>query len=219
MGEFISACFAIVNLPFTILLIAVFLYWIFFILGAVDLELFDVDLDVEADADVELDTETDAQGGGAGMAVLRFFHLGEVPLMVLLSFFVFCMWAFSLLLNYQLQNQSDLGVALVWLAPNIAVSLIVTKVLTLPLRAIFRKLNAEIEHSTNLIGRTCTIASLTADERGGQAQVKTGGAPILVSVRAREGQEFAKGDQALIVSHDVVKSYYVIEPQPVGEPT
>jgi hypothetical protein len=42
--DFIEACFHVVNLPATLLLILVVLYWLTVIIGALDLTAFDLDL-------------------------------------------------------------------------------------------------------------------------------------------------------------------------------
>ncbi len=99
MVEFLELCFTSVNLPFTILLILVFIYWVFFIVGAVGLDSLDLDFDafdLDADVDVDVDAHLDAHGGGhaghsSGMFVsmLRFFNVGDIPLMIWATFFAF----------------------------------------------------------------------------------------------------------------------------------
>ena len=87
MRELLEASISYVNFPFTVLLGLVLLYWITVIVGLLDLDLFDVDLDVDADVDVDVDVDVDAGAdvpgvGGAGIATLRFFHVGTVPVEV-----------------------------------------------------------------------------------------------------------------------------------------
>ncbi|MEL6844757.1 MAG: hypothetical protein AAFP02_16220, partial [Bacteroidota bacterium] len=72
------------NLLYTILLGFVLLYFLSVLLGALDLEFFeieldaDVDIDVDVDMDMDVDAEADADIGGGGMfvSVLSFLNIG-----------------------------------------------------------------------------------------------------------------------------------------------
>ena len=53
-------------LPFTLLLLPVFLYWLLAALGTLDLDFLNVDLDADVDMDVDGDLDVDAAGVGDG---------------------------------------------------------------------------------------------------------------------------------------------------------
>lgn len=207
MGELFELSVTGSNLPFTILLGLVLVYWAGVILGALDLELFDFDLDLGGDADVDVDV---GGVGGGGMALLQFFHVGTVPLSILLSFFILSLWIISVVANYYLGNGSVL-VVLLLLVPNLIASLFVTKLFTLPICALFRKLETESHELEVVVGKICTVKTSRVDPRTGQAEVETSGAPLLLSVRTRDGEVLERGDEAIILEHDKENSVYMVK--------
>ena len=76
MTELIHVCTSWPTLVVTTLLGLVVLYWLCVILGALDFDLFDFDVDLDGQPDSFLDW---------GMVGLKWFNLGEVPLMVWLT--------------------------------------------------------------------------------------------------------------------------------------
>ena len=58
--ELMRFSFDMVNLPFTVLLLVVMLYWGCVIAGAMDLDFFDIDADAEVDMDADVDVDVDA---------------------------------------------------------------------------------------------------------------------------------------------------------------
>ena len=78
MGELFELSVSGANLPFTIMLGLVILYWVGVILGALDIELFDFDLDLDGDADIDVDADAGAVGGG-GIARGAGGFAGSIP--------------------------------------------------------------------------------------------------------------------------------------------
>ncbi len=112
MKELFQAAFSGVNIIPTVFLLLILVYWIFVIIGAMDMDFLEVDIetDVDIDADVEVDADvdtdadidTDADTRGVGSvaflnSVLTFFNLGKIPFMVWLSFLIIPMWVISIL--------------------------------------------------------------------------------------------------------------------------
>ena len=91
----LNSYFAWPTLPFTVLLCLASAYWVLVILGGIGLEVFDLDLDVSPDPG----------GDGSifdwGVLGLRWFNLGEVPLMVWLTAFALLPVAVLIRLNNQ----------------------------------------------------------------------------------------------------------------------
>ncbi|RMG67737.1 MAG: hypothetical protein D6722_12680, partial [Bacteroidetes bacterium] len=95
------------NLPYTILLGLMVVYWLTVIIGAIDLDFldFDVDVDTDVDVDAEVDTEVEVDGeadgaggvSGAGwfLTTASFFNLGSVPFMIFMSFLCLSLWVGS----------------------------------------------------------------------------------------------------------------------------
>ncbi len=93
-------------------------------------------------------------------------------------------------------------------------ALFATKVLTLPLKSLFDQIEKQTESENNvkLLGRRCTIVSLTADPRHSQAEIATDGAPLKLHVRTRdESNVLHKGDEAVLVGEDSEKRIYFVQ--------
>jgi len=220
MLDFFYECFLPVNIAFTLLLLAVFAYWTLIVVGAVGLDTFDLDLDTGADFDLDAG-DLDAGDLDAGesfahttplTALLRFFHLGEVPVMIVVSFFVVAMWTVSLLVNRFLNYDNIWWIALIWLVPNVLLSLMIAKGLTMPFRSIFRYIDSGIEPRTRFVGKTCVIKSGHATPEYGQAELfRADGVPLLLNVQTRPGVILEKGDVALLVARNAMANIYTVE--------
>ena len=206
MWEVLQAALAAVNLPYTVFLGLILLYWLTVIAGALDLDLFNIDLDADLDADADVD----APGlDGVGLATLRFFHVGDMPLMLLLSFFALSLWMLSLLVNDYLRNESLLLAGLLFI-PNALASLFATKVATLPFRALFKTLRHERRVTPDILGQACVVKTSTVDASMGQAEMARNGAPLLLNVRTADGDVLSKGEEALIIEFNEHTNTYIV---------
>ena len=196
MREFIDACFAGSHLPATVLLIVLTLYWLMVIIGMLDIDLFDFELDTDTGSVADL-----------GFIPLRFLNLGDVPLMLWLSIFGFGFWMLSMVIDRSVANETTLMAAQA-IARNVGISVLLTKVITNPLRGRF--VHVEPNRVEDLIGNTCVITTTEATTEFGQAEYKTEGAPLLLNIRVTEGI-LAKGDLAEIVDYDSNKHIYYIK--------
>jgi len=219
MMEVLSESVRLVNLPFTVLLGCVVLYWLVMSLGLIDFETgVDVDLDVDADVDVDVDADVDADvdseaevEGGPGWfsPLFQFLNIGQVPMMIVLSIMILTSWTLSMALNHYWNNGSLLRAALL-LIPNLAVTCVLTHFLTRPFKSLFKALNKEHEEHLPLVGRTCTITTSEANGEFGQAQIETKGAPIVINVRTTDGAVLKKGETGLVIKADTGKSICTI---------
>ena len=210
MSEFIAACTqSPVNLTLSVLLLLLSAYWGVVLLGAVDIDSLDFDFD--------LDTNADAGSGGLLNGpvgeVLRFFNVGSVPVLVLASIMIVMLWAIGVL-TWPLVGQWGILAQLAAFVPIWIGALLLTKLVTLPLRKLFEQAERQVEaeNNVNLQGRRCVIISLTADAGRGQAEITTSGAPLRINVRTRdENAVLNKGDEAVIVTPDPDKNLYYIQ--------
>lgn len=230
--EFLKICFITVNVPFTVMLGAVFVYWIMFIVGAVGLDSFDLDMDMDLDADLDVDLDMDVDtdmeidgdaasggtmdGGTAGgslwISILRFFNVGDVPLMILVSVLVFSGWAMSVLGNYYLNPSLSTGRSIVLLLPILVLSLLVTKIITTPVRKLFSHANAGVEAPIQMVGKTCTVTTGEVTPTFGQARLVRDGPPITLNVRCPENHSLSKGDEAVITEYFNETNTYMVIP-------
>lgn len=222
MTEVFGEALSLVNLPFTALLGLVMIYWILVAVGAIG-DQFGSDLGSDLDANHDLDASADAgdastdghiasgHGGGWFTGILHFINLGEVPIMAMLSILTLCLWTCSMIVNHYFTGH-EASMALAFLVPNLIVSALATRYITLPLQPIFRMVRrAEGEHIP-LVGRSCRITTSTANATFGQAEIETTGAPLLIDVRTMDGVALPRGADAVIFRHDAERGiYYVVE--------
>ena len=182
----------------SVLLGLISLYWLFVILGALDIELFDFDFDAELGVE-------DGSVFDLGLMSLRFLNLGDVPLMIWASVFSFTFWLAAVLATDYADPQAAVSDWVVVLGSSL-LAVFATKVLTIPLRG---KFSAEPPNPVEkLIGRTCVITAETT-EKHGQAELTTDATPLLLNVRTHEGT-LAKGTMVRIVDFEQEKSLYYV---------
>ena len=233
MSQFLEACTqSPVNLALSVMLVMILIYWVIVIAGAVgmdslDLDLdidgepdFDIDLDVDADVDVDVDVDADVDvdtdgnlfHAGIGTSIPRFFHIGTVPLLVLLSVFVLTLWSIGVL-SYRWIGSWGIILQVLMLIPFAIGALILTKVLTVPLQMLFKRMQEQedAEQKVNLIGQRCIVVSLTADHKHGQVEVQTEGAPLRLNVITGDTADVLnKGDEAVLVAKSSTPGVYTI---------
>ena len=204
MLELLDAAVSAPNIIPTALLVFVLVYWLVVILGAIDLDFFDVDVDMEAEADVDGELSISWLNH-----VLAFFNLGQVPFMLFLTFLVVPWWAVTVLGNHYLGTESFVF-SLAILLPALLVSLFVAKFMTMPFVRVYQALDQE--DNTTPVGKICRMTSTASDTKVGQAQVSTSGAPIVLNVRAYEGSSLVAGDSAMVIEYDAGGNVYLVEP-------
>ena len=199
-----------VNLPFSVLLGLIVLYWLLVGLGALDVHLFsDVGHDAHVEGDANVHHELDHDGDG----FLHFLGIGDVPVMVIVSVLGLSMWLGSMLGNYYLTGGSQLY-ALAMLVPNFLISVVVTRYVTLPLRPLFRLINKDRGPGEEVLGRVCQIVTSEATPTFGQAEITRSGASVLINVRTLDDVVLVKGARAAVVRSDSEKGVFYITPMP-----
>lgn len=196
MREFLESCFSPLTLPFTALLALILLYWLFLIIGAVDLEFLD---SLVPDVDVD-------EGGGVFGPLLHWLGIGSVPVMIMLSFFIFFGWAISLIANAAVNADGSPIVGLLLLLPNLAVSLFLAGLIARPFGRLFKpETHQQILYSVGV----ATTSTVTADF--GQVEIPARGAPIVINARTVGDTVLHRGDKALVYDQDNDKGIYFVE--------
>jgi hypothetical protein len=244
MHEVLTESIRWVNLPFTVLLAVVVLYWLMVGIGVLDLSLFgdlDADFHVDGHFDAHAHVDTDVgdhpliPGDPAGL------HSGEAHgihkeiagghngsfLVQALSFLnvgqvpltlVLSVFALCLWLGSMIVNRyltgGSVALATAALIPNFIVSVVATRYITLPFRPLFRAITWERNEHFVVIGQRCTITTSEATPEFGQAEIKTDGAPLLLNVRTLNGSRLTKGETAVVARVDHDRSLYFITPLP-----
>jgi len=205
MKELFDHATAYYNLPLTVLLGLVVLYWLFVVVGFLGMETFDLDF--------ETDTDVGGAGdaGGIGMTVLRFLNFGEVPAMAVVSVLIISLWFISLLGNFFFNPGGGILIAGGIFAVNLVASALLTKLAATPLVPLMRALNRDYDTHEPIVGQTCQVKSLEVSSERGQAEIERDGATVLINVRVGEGQRpLSHGESALVVEHDEEKDIYVL---------
>lgn len=204
MRELFEFAFSGINLIPTILMIFVVTYWLIVIIGVIDIDSLDFDLDT----DVDLDADVDVEGLSS---VLSFFNIGQMPLMVFVTFFTLPLWAITLMLNDALGiNSFFLGLGV--LVGTAFVCLFIAKFLTIPIARFYKKVREQTEAVENIVGQLCTAKLPIAHDRTSQAEIKVEGTSVLINVRTRDGFTVAKGATALVIDFNESEKLYFVEP-------
>lgn len=229
MNDLITAAFSSPNVVFTILLIIICFYWLTVILGVVGLETFDVDLDadidvdvdvdvdLEVDADVEVDADADvATGITAGSILLgglRFFNLGRVPFMVLMSMFILSLWSLSVYCNHEgswINPNNSISIAALLLAPIVIISLFSTKLLTMPLVPLFKHGNTFAKPLV-INGKVGTLLTSIKGEETGQLKATIDDSIVTLMVKSDTGAAIEKGAEVIIIQEDKDGKTYLVQ--------
>lgn len=213
MDEFMSNVLAYPTLLLTTGVVLVALYWGLVLVSGAG---FGGEMEGTTDGTSEALSEgaTELAESVAGWSIFpAWIGLGKAPLSVLLSVWTVSAWVLCYLLMRTIGPMSSLG-PLRWVL-GLGVVL-VALFLTMPvvrlvggaLEGVFRGSSAESR--ADLIGRSCTITTGTADASFGQARVNEGGDWRIIQVRC--ATTLARGDRALILSWDSKADAFQIEP-------
>ncbi len=221
MKEIFESSFSGINLIPTILLVLVILYWITVFLGLLDTSSLDVDIDSHAhldfDNDNDFDTDSHLQGpegiaGGPNFIVktLLFFNIGKIPFMILFSFIALPLWVISLLINHILHNNSII-VSMLFLLPEIVVSMMIAKIITIPLVSVFQKMDVETGQFEDFTGKTAVVKIAVDKDRDGQVELTRNNSNVLLIARS-VNETINAGEHVLIIEYNKEEKYYTVEP-------
>lgn len=191
MNELIEASLRFPTVVFTIGLGIALIYWLFVLLGALDIDLLG-----------GADDASDVDGG-----VMSKLGLGVVPVTISISFILLVGWVVSLLVMHYV---SVSWVSMALLPGALIAGMLVTNVLVRPIAPVFRI--KEGKSNRDYVGHTCTIDTGHVDEGFGQATVEDGGTVLVIPVRCDRTGKLARGDKALIIDFDEARQAYLVEP-------
>ena len=214
MNAFLYEVLAPYNLPYSMLLGLVLIYWFSVFIGALDFDFIDIDADVNTDVSLDMDTEVEvdananlAFSGDAWVKILTFFNIGAVPFMIFFSFLILNIWMGSVLGNYYLAGQKS-WFPWVWILPNLLVALFLTRFFTWPFRRSYKAMTATGMEKKQLVGKTCQLISGLEKEEVGQAELIFNGIHYLLNVKASE--KISKGETAILVEYNAKEELYLI---------
>ncbi|MGI9519041.1 MAG: hypothetical protein ACR2NP_18455 [Pirellulaceae bacterium] len=206
MTEFLQEAIQPANLPATVLLGLVLLYWLLMIFGIFHLDA-DVDVDLDADVDTDLDGHVD---GGVAADVLTFFHLGEVPVMILASFFVLFFWVTTMISNHYFNPNWSFAISLYALIPSVIVSLILTKLAVMPLTPLFKAM--QTGDSIKVVGSRGRVSTSELTGSFGQVSIEHEGPPTVINAITENSQRLLKNQEVQVVRFVEETGVYIVEP-------
>lgn len=203
------------------------LYWLFVLLGALDIDLFGGHghLDVAGAGKGVGDALASAKGAAEGMKGVKpdadagdggglwaGLGLSRVPITISLSVILLVCWVLSLLAMHH--APAIVGDA-PWLAPVVLpaaliAGILVASLLVRPLGGVFTL--REGKSNRDYVGYTCTVTTGHVDDGFGQATVEDGGTVLVIPVRCDRAGALARNDRALIIDFDPERQAYLVEP-------
>lgn len=192
MFDLLKESLQIYNLPFTILLALVIVYWVIALCGMIDLDALDFDFDLDADGD--------GTHGGPMSGLLKASGFADAPLILILSLLTILLWATNLLANYHFNPESSIIRAMILFTPVLLISAIITRLLIKPLAPLMNSIKSD-EPAAQIIGEEAKVISASIDKEFGRVEVDFDGKPILLNaILTGATEKLRKGDAVLVVS-------------------
>lgn len=214
MTELMQASLSFPSVVFTIALGIALVYWVFVLVGALDLDLLGGghgDLDVGGGHDlgghdVGHDGDAEVDGGGVWASL----GLGVVPLTISISVIIIVAWCASLLATAYLVPESATWLRWLLFPLALLVAFPIAGLLVRPLAPVFKI--KEGKFNADYVGSHCTVTTSTVDNVFGFANIEDGHSLVQISVRCDRPGALKSGDTALIIEFDPAKRTFVVEP-------
>lgn len=233
--QLLAEMFAFPTAIFSVLLALSLLYWLFVIVGALDIDMLDFGEAAEgmmegaaegaaeaaAEGALEGIAEGAAEAGAEGAAeagaeasagLISALRLRSAPATVVLSLIFLFGWMISFAGARALADWGLTG-ALVGAGLMVVaffVALPITSIVIRPLAPVFEPAHARTRD--DLVGQSCFISTQKVTERFGQANCHLGGDDLLIQVRCDRYNDLKKGAEALIIDYDREREAYLVEP-------
>lgn len=200
LPKFTAFMFYRENMVYSVLLFAIIFYWLLVVIGAFDIDLFDIDVDTDMEVD-----------DGPWFGFLRFLNVGEVPVMVVVSFLIICLWICAMFTSFFLGPKLAPFFRVALFIPNFILSLFFAKWISMPFKKVFHALNNQDEKIT-IVGNYAISKNNLEPGQKGQADVKKSGAPITINVILSQGSEpVKKGSELVVLQESEKDGFYDVQ--------
>ena len=193
---------------YSVLICVLLIFWLFAILGALDIDILsfdnDIDLDVDIDADIEIP-------GFVGL--MHTLGFTGVPFTIVLTVLIFLAWVFSYLISAYLLPLIPTELMKILLGTAVLIgSFMVAVPITTKIVAPLRKLAVEHNAKSNkdFLGSHIKVTSLTVDDSFGQGKIQTTGASLIVRIRCPASSLIKQGDIVRPISFDEKENLYQV---------
>lgn len=187
---------------YTVLIGVLVIFWLFAILGALDIDIISFDVDIDGDIEIP---------GFVGL--LHTLGFTGVPFTIVLSVLVFLAWVFTYIGAAYVLPMVPTVILKALAGTGILVGSFVLAVpITTKIVAPLRKLALEniAKSNKDYLGGNCKVTSLTVDEIFGQGKIQTKGASLIVRIRANKEDGIKKGDIVRPISYDEEDNSYQV---------
>ena len=178
------------------------LYWLFVIIGAIDLEFLDIDLSADGDIDA---------GDGFFTSFLQLLKMGDAPIMLAVSIMALIAWTISMVYNHYLNFGHQGWIAAGVIAFNLIVSFFITVLIARLLNKIFGPFNSEEDTMQSCMYKMGTVITSKVNSDFGQVEILTLGAPVTINARTPDDLVFLKGEKVLVYDEDKEKGIYFVD--------
>ena len=205
------------NLPLTILLGLVCIFWLLAVLGTVDIDALDIDFDMDGD----MDTDATPHSVGFLGGLMKLVNATDVPVMMVLSLLTLFMWVISILSNAAFNPTHSGLIAGGLIVGNLIVSSIFVKIITQPMIPFFKAFKKGENDDEPVIGRVGIVKSRIIDSNYGQVEIpRDNGAPAIVNCRmADDHSALTRGTEVLVFGKDDNKTLFIVREATAGEST
>lgn len=198
------------NLPITVLLVLMLLYWLSVILGALDIDFLSFDLDLDTEGSLDLDGDLEAQAGGSYQGFMLYFNIGTVPVTIWLSVLILVCWSLSMVAAYTINPSVNPLLSLGLAIPNLIIGMYAAKFVCQPLKKVFAAMEGKAITNKSLIGQRALVTSSTINPTFGQIEIKTDGAPITMNARTGSEMEIPKGS-SVVITREIEPGTFQVE--------
>ncbi len=202
MYAFLQEAITPPNLLFTILLILIMLYWLFVIIGAIDLEFLDVDLSADGDMDA---------GDSFFTSFLQLLKMGDAPIMAAVSIMTLFAWMISMVYNHFLNFGHQGWIAAGVIAVNFFISFFITVAIARIVNKLFGPFDSEESEMQSCMYKIGTVITSEVNSDFGQVDILTQGAPVTINARTPDDLVIIKGEKVLVYDEDKEKGIYFVD--------
>ncbi|PXF63608.1 OB-fold-containig protein [Kangiella spongicola] len=217
MDSFITHLTSYPNVILAFLMVFIIFYWLLALIGALDIEIFDVPFGVDGDAIPDTHTG-DGLTGIAGW--MTSWGLTGVPVSVMLTILVSTWWLVCFIGTSLVYGIYDglfvkiiLGTAALLL--SFVVSVVATAKIIKPLKGWF--VNHVAPKSSSFVGHEATVISSIVNKTAGRVEYNDGQAGLIFNARCDSADSPVKGESVILIAYDVEQEIYQVQKHKEGK--
>jgi len=232
LETFYNIATSTVNLPLTIFLGLLLLYWILSVVVGLDFDLdadVDIDVDVDVDADVDVDSASSVDIQDVGNTEIKkedvvrkrgklnllqifliYFNFVGLPFMFTLTAFVLFWWSICML-GTAITHSYENTFGYVFFFAGCIPALFITKIFTTPFKAFFKNFNNKGENELELLGRQGVLNTDLSGDKITTLEVFIMDDPIKIMVKSKGGLPIPANAKVEVVDQTTQKTIYLIK--------